>query len=182
MKPKTQSIVFKKIIKNWTSLDLKKYPPNVIILERKEASMDTPFKPEVILENLGPDVTSYIYQIILEFEPFTTPETVVSVVAKNPLDLLTTQNEDNETENILTDFETLPSRTKLKKMYRIAITITDSGTSLSAEGLHQNIFEAIRIAKDKLVKTLSEIQDDVISNQDRHIQIRHALAAGGSVH
>lgn len=133
--------------------------------------MDTPFKPQIELKDLSPEVTSYIYQIILEFQPFTTENTTVAVVAKNPLQLLS--SDDSE--------EVLYDKKKLAKMYRIAISLTEDGTEVSEEAIHDDIFEAIRLAKDKLVKTLTQIQDDVITNQDRSMQIKSALA-GGLVH
>jgi ribosome-associated translation inhibitor RaiA len=146
--------------------------------------MDTPLKPEIFVENLGPEVKSFIYQTILEFEPFTTPETVVSVIAKNPLELLnfTAQEEDDNTTILHSEHGELPSKTRLKKMYRIAISLTEEGQTIQAEGLNENIYESITEAKNKLLKTLNEIQNDVISNQDRNAQIRHAMAAGGEVH
>jgi ribosome-associated translation inhibitor RaiA len=148
--------------------------------------MNKKLTPEVVLENLGPEVKSYIYQIILEFEPFTTPETVVSVVAKNPLDLIkfgTPSEYDTNSEVLIhSDHGELPKKTVLKKMFRIEISLTDEGHKIQAEGLHENIFEAINSAKNKLIKTLIEIQNDIISNQDRHAQIQQVLAAGGSLH
>jgi ribosome-associated translation inhibitor RaiA len=144
--------------------------------------MDTPFKPEIILQNLSPEVKSFIYQIILEFEPFSTPETVISVVAKNPLGLLTEMDDPDENTAFAFDLFDLPKKGALKKMYRIAISITESGSRIEAEGLHENIYEAISSAKAKLLHTLDEIQNDVVSAQDRHMQIRQAMAAGGSLH
>jgi ribosome-associated translation inhibitor RaiA len=145
--------------------------------------MDTSFKPEIILQNLSPEVKSFIYQAILEFEPFSTSDTVISVIAKNPLGLLTQNEEvDEETTSFAFDVSELPTKTRLKKMYRIAISITEDGGRIEAEGLHANIYEAITAAKNKLLHTLAEIQDDIITKQDRQMQIRQAMAAGGSVH
>lgn len=147
--------------------------------------MDTPLKREIQIENLGPEVTSYIYQIILEFEPFTTPDTMVSVVAKNPLELIKFSapiDDSDDTTVLHADHGALPAKAELKKMFRIAISLTEEGQTIQAEGLHANIYEAITAAKNKLLKTLNEIQNDVISNQDRHAQIKHALAAGGNLH
>jgi ribosome-associated translation inhibitor RaiA len=145
--------------------------------------MDTSFKPEIILQNLSPEVKSFIYQAILEFEPFSTSDTVISVIAKNPLGLLTQNEEvDEETTTFAFDVSELPTKTRLKKMYRIAISITEDGGRIEAEGLHANIYEAITAAKNKLLHTLAEIQDDIVSKQDRQMQIRQAMAAGGSVH
>lgn len=126
--------------------------------------METPFKSAHNLETVDPEVKSYIYQTILEFEPYCTPNTQVAVIAKDPLKLISRfEAEGNEYD-----------RSDLKKMHRISITLSEDGTKLEEEGLHESIFEALKIAKDKLVKVLSEIQDSVISNQDRAVQINSA--------
>ena len=130
--------------------------------------MDSPTKPKIELKNISPEVKSYIYQVITEFEPFSTPNTLVKVVAKDPLQLLSQTDEDTE----------VPNKQKLKKMHRICIILSEEGTEISEEALHEDIFEAIKIAKDKLVSQLTQIQDDIISSQDRHVQIKTALASG----
>ena len=114
------------------------------------------------------DVKSYIYQTIAEFEPFTTAETEITVIAKDPLKLISQLEADG------VDYD----RTELKKLHRICITLTEEGAKLEEEGIHQDVYEAIKIAKDKLVKVLIEIQDSVISNQDRAVQINEALQNG----
>jgi hypothetical protein len=134
--------------------------------------METPFKSNFDISHVNPDVKSYIYQTIMEFEPYTTPETVVAVIAKDPLKLIS-QFEANGTSY---------ERSNLKKMYRISISLSEDGARIEEEGLSENIFEAIRIAKEKLIKVLSEIQDSVISNQDRTIQINGILQHAGTIH
>lgn len=132
--------------------------------------MDTPQAP-FDMQNVGPEVKSYIYQTLAEFEPFTTAQTTVAVIAKDPLRLIT------RLENEGVEFD----RKKLKTMFRISITLMEDGSKLEEEGLHENIFEAIKMAKDKLLKQLNEIQDQIISNQERKIQIDSAVG-GGHVH
>lgn len=44
-----------------------------------------PFKNDDLLENVDPEVKSYICQVLMELEPYTTPETVITVTAKDPL-------------------------------------------------------------------------------------------------
>lgn len=140
--------------------------------------MDTPYKPKIELHNLGSEVTSYIYQAIVEFEPFTTPDTLVSVVAKDPLELIQgAQGEEDQVSDVAIEAESIQPKV-LRKMYRIAITLSEGDTHITEEALHKDIFEAIRLAKEKILKTMSEIQDEVISNQDRHAQIRQAMASG----
>ncbi|PIS11607.1 MAG: hypothetical protein COT73_03040 [Bdellovibrio sp. CG10_big_fil_rev_8_21_14_0_10_47_8] len=133
--------------------------------------METPFKSQLNLEDVDPEVKSFIYQTIMEFEPFTTPDTVVAVIAKDPLKLITQLEADGVNYD----------RTELRKMYRISISLSEDGARIEEEGLHESIFEAIKIAKDKLVKVLSEMQDSAISSQDRTVQINSALQ-NGTVH
>ncbi len=134
--------------------------------------METPFKSSFDLSNVTPEVKSYIYQTILEFEPYTTPETVVAVVAKDPLKLISQLEAD----------EQHCDRTELKKMYRISISLMEEGAKIEEEGLAEDIYEAIRIAKEKLVAVLNEIQDNVVSSQDRTIQINSILQHSGTIH
>lgn len=133
--------------------------------------MQTPSKPSIRLENVDPEVKSYIYQVLMEFEPFTTPTTTVAVIAKDPLKLITQLEADG------VDYD----RTELKSMYRISIALIEEGTKIEEEGLHEDIYEAIRIAKDNLVKVLIEIQDKVITSQDRTMQI-NSVRQTGSLH
>lgn len=130
--------------------------------------METPFKPTIDLQNLDSDVKSYIFQSLLAFEPFTTPNTIVAVVAKDPEKLIARY----EDEGLSFDKEAL------KRSYRISISLAEGDTVIEEEAVSEDIYAAIREAKDKLVHVLTQIQDDVISNSDRHQQITQALNPG----
>lgn len=127
--------------------------------------MKTPFKTPPDLSHLGPEVKSYVYQTIMEFEPFTTPNTVVAVVAKDPLKLIP-QYEESGLEY---------DKDELRQKWRISIALTEDGNKLEEEAVHEDVFVAIRMAKEKLLLMLAEIQNNVISNQDRTQQINFAL-------
>jgi ribosomal subunit interface protein len=133
--------------------------------------MDKSLQPshQVDLDNVGPEIKSYIYQSLTEFEPYTTPSTVVSVIAKNPLKLL----KGGETDH-------LPEKEKLKTMYRISISLAEDGTKVEAEGLHEDIYAAIKIAKDAVLKQLEDMYDKVISAKERQMQIHTAINSGNS--
>lgn len=133
--------------------------------------MEKPLQPshQVDLDNVGPEIKSYIYQSLTEFEPYTTPSTVVSVIAKNPLRLL----KGGETDH-------LPDREKLKTMYRISISLAEDGTKIEAEGLHEDIYSAIKIAKDNVLRQLEEMYDKVVSAKERQMQIHSAINGGNS--
>lgn len=128
------------------------------------SNLVNPNLAHVLDEN--PEVRSYIYQQIVDFEPYVTPQTIVAVMAKDPMKLKL----QLETEGKAI------SKKQLAKMYRIAIVLREDGTKITEEGLHTDLFEAIKMAKSKLIKKLEAIQDHVISYQDRVEQINQALS------
>ncbi|MEK6773050.1 MAG: hypothetical protein AABY64_03845 [Bdellovibrionota bacterium] len=121
--------------------------------------------PSVKLLEKSPEVKSYIYQQILEFEPFVTADTVIAVIARDPKKLMLQLESEGKTELI----------EKLPKMYRIAIILKEGDTKIQDEGLADDIFEAIKIAKEKLLVRLQAIHDSVISKSERLQQIQNAL-------
>jgi hypothetical protein len=126
--------------------------------------MKPPFKSQDDLVDLGPEVKSYIYQTILEFQPFSTPQTIVAVVAKNPMRIYKRLQEAGKE---------IPKE-KLKKMWRICISLHEDGSKVEEEGMHEDILQAIRIAKENLLRLLGELQDEAISSSDRTQQINEA--------
>ncbi|MFZ4403926.1 MAG: hypothetical protein ACOYOK_07475 [Pseudobdellovibrionaceae bacterium] len=122
-------------------------------------------KPKVELIEDSAEVLSYIQQQILEFKPFVTAKTVISVTAKNPMKLKDSLESNGKTVD--------PKR--LKKMHRISIMLEEDGGSLQAEALHENIYVAIFNAREKIMKKLVKIQESVETNQERQVQINHFL-------
>lgn len=127
--------------------------------------MTTLLTPTIELIEQNPDVKSFIYQQLAEFDGFVTPQTEISVVARDPRKLAL----QYETEG--KEF----SRNDLKKLYRIAIVLSESDTKVEAEGVHEDIYQAIKLAKEHLIQQLVAIQDSVVSHQDRLIEINHYL-------
>jgi ribosome-associated translation inhibitor RaiA len=136
-------------------------------------------KTTLDLLETDPEVKSYIYQQILDFNQFVTPETLVMVVARDPHSLY---SDDIDEENLSEDeLEFLESQ-KIQEQdevaegynYRIGIVLKDGDSSIEAEAFHDDIFEAIRLAKDKLVARLLEIQEEIESPQERMNAIKEA--------
>lgn len=115
---------------------------------------------EVVPIEESPEVKSFIYQQIVDFEPFLTPTSLVSVVSKNP-------------------HEKAGKKKQLR--HQIQISIKENGVSLMEVGSSENIYEAILDAKNKLYQKLVLIQDSVISEQDRVAQIK-SIQSGGVIH
>lgn len=128
------------------------------------SNLVSPTLAQVLDEN--PEIRSFIYQQILEFEPYVTPQTMVAVMVKDPMKLHAKLEAEGESI----------SKRKLAKMYRISIVLKEDGTKIQEEGLHKDLFEAIKMAKNKLIEKLAAIQDHVISQQDRIQQINQALS------
>ena len=73
------------------------------------------------------------------------------------------------------------SRSERKRRRGRTISLTEDGAKIEEEALHEDIFTAIRQAKDKLLVILAEMQDQAITNQDRTAQINTALS-NGTIH
>ncbi len=114
-------------------------------------------------ENMNNEIQSYIYQQIAEFEPFISPETLVLVIARDPHQIGEENSEDFK-------FET----DEQKSIHRIAIILKEDDASIEAEALHDNIFEAIRYAKEILLQKLIEIQNEVDNPKERLNAIQQA--------
>lgn len=136
-------------------------------------------KTTLDLLEADPEVKSHIYQQILDFNQFVTPETLVMVVARDPKLMYSEDiDEDQLSEE---EFELIEDR-KIQEQddiagnhnYRIAIVLRDGDSSIEAEAFHDDIFEAIRLAKDTLVARLLEIQGELESPQERMNAIKDA--------
>jgi ribosome-associated translation inhibitor RaiA len=114
----------------------------------------------------NPEIRSFIYQQIVDFEHYVTPQTMVSVMVRDPLKLKSQLEAEGKTV----------SKKKLSQMYRIAIVLKEDDTKIQEEALHEDIFEAIKLAKSKLIKRLDAIQDQIMSYQERVEQINQALS------
>jgi len=130
-------------------------------------------QPELTLElDENPEIRSFVYQQILEFEPYVTPQTVVAVIAKDPLKMRS---------QLIAEGQEI-SKQELSKMYRIAITLKEDGSQIHEEALHSDVFEAIKLAKQKLIQKLEAIQEHVLSQSDRIEQINQALGNNSQIH
>lgn len=107
------------------------------------------------------EVKSFIYQQIQEFEQFVTPQSLISVISKKIND---------EDEKIYHENKEINSNTN-PLLFKISISIKEDQTTIEEEGLSTNIYEAILIAKNKLLKKLVNIHDEVVTADDRKAQL-----------
>lgn len=136
-------------------------------------------KTTLDLLETDPEVKSYIYQQILDFNQFVTPETLVMVVARDPHKVYSedlTEDDFNEEDSEYFEAQQASEQEFVEQNYnyRIAIVLKDGDSSIEAEAFHDDIFEAIRLAKESLVSRLLEIQEEIESPQERMNAIKDA--------
>ena len=120
----------------------------------KKRNNGKPLENTLNLIETDPEVKSFIYQQINEFAPYVTPETLVLVLARDPL----AQTEKEVSAD----------------NYRIAIVLKEDDASIEAEAYSPNIFDAIRLAKESMLSRLSEIQNKVENSKERLNAIKDA--------
>ena len=109
------------------------------------------------------EIKSYINQQILDFDPFITPSTLILVIARDP------QLPDADL-----GIDSEISEKSKPANHRIVIILKEDESSIEAEAFHDNIFEAIKLAKEKLVIELLAIQNEVENSQERLMAIQQA--------
>jgi ribosome-associated translation inhibitor RaiA len=141
-----------------------KDPLSLFKRKRKRLEQTGAERTERLIQN-DPDLKSFVYQQIAEFQPYVTPSTVAAVIAKDP-------------QKLDMEFEAKGqwrSSSQLALLHRVSIRLKDGDSSIQQEAHHENIYEAIRLAKEKLLLRLDEIQDKVVSKKDRIDEINQAL-------
>ena len=109
------------------------------------------------------EIKSYINQQILDFDPFITPSTLILVIARDP------QLRDSDQE-----VESDTNENQKTANHRIVIILKEDDSSIEAEAFHDDIFEAIKLAKEKLVIELLAIQNEIENSQERLMAIQQA--------
>ena len=107
------------------------------------------------------EIKSFIHQQIHDFEPFITPETTILVIARDPY------LKENETDEDIEIADPTPA-------HRIVIILKEDDSSIEAEAFHDDIFQAIKMAKENLVVQLLAIQNEVENSQERLNAIQKA--------
>jgi ribosome-associated translation inhibitor RaiA len=141
-----------------------KDPLSLFRQKSKKAVNSGAARTEKLIQD-DPDLKSFVYQQIAEFQPYVTPTTVAAIIAKDPQKLameLELKGQGRSTR-------------QLALLHRVSIRLRDGDSSIQQEAHHENIYEAIRLAKEKLLNRLDEIQNEVISKKDRIDEINQAL-------
>ena len=109
------------------------------------------------LQGIDRSQKAYIYQQLVDFEFFLTPQSALVIEHCR-----------------LTDKE--------KKNHKVCITLMEGNTALKSEAEGCHLFDAIQNAKKQLMSHLQKMQENVINSKERNFQIHNILLSSGTLH
>ena len=112
------------------------------------------------LQGVSRSQKAYIYQQLVDFEPFLTPYTSL-LIEHHHIKMKKGKNE---------------------KSHFVRIILMEGEVQLEAEAKGFHVFDAIQVAKKHLMLHLQKIQENVISSRERNSQIHHILFNTGTLH
>ena len=107
----------------------------------------------------SPELKAFIYQQVLDLQPYTTSTTTVGVVL-----------DESESDRLLR-----AKKTWEEEPLRVTLVMKDGEAQLSAVGEGSNVYEAISQAKKHLLNQLILVQDSVVSSKERAQEIYETL-------
>lgn len=98
-----------------------------------------------------PEVKAHIYQQLTEFEPYLLPGSHIAVLIKD--------------------------RNETAKKNRVVVTFSLSaeGGQIHGKGAAADVYEAAKIAKNDILKQFDSIQNQLVSAQDREVEINEIM-------
>lgn len=99
-----------------------------------------------------PEVKAHIYQQLTEFEPYLLPGSHIAVLIKDKKEATTQKN-------------------------RVIVTFSLSaeGGQIHGKGAAADVYEAAKIAKDDILQQFDSIQNQLVSAQDREVEINEIM-------
>lgn len=129
------------------------------------------------------EVKSYIYQQVADFNPYVTPETLIMVIARDPQEVhVNSTDSENDHYDEGHNQEELSHEELSQYKHRIAIVLEEDGVTLEAEAYHNNIYEAIKLAKNSLIERLAQWHDEVIQTNDKKNKNSKPAPHNGQLH
>lgn len=116
------------------------------------------------------ELKAFIYQQVNELENYLSSESTITVLSKNAKKVI---KKLKKNEEIAEDFSA---------EFCYEFNLEDSGEKLNTYGLADSPIEAISIAKDKMLKQLILIQNEIISSSEHINEINQYLNGGNTKH
>lgn len=82
---------------------------------------------------------------------------------------------DSQLEMKVDLLEQQNSKNKKRKMYMVTLTLKEGGTQILAKSRQGDFFSALSQASDRLMGALHQIQNEVMTNSERQLEIKNAF-------
>ncbi|OQW50432.1 MAG: hypothetical protein A4S09_01165 [Proteobacteria bacterium SG_bin7] len=103
-----------------------------------------------------PEVKAHIYQQLTEFEPYLLPGSHIAVLIK--------------------DRKAVSSnKTGKKAGVVVTFSLSAEGGQIHGKGAAADVYEAAKIAKNDILKQFDSIQNQLVSTQDREVEINEIM-------
>ncbi len=99
-----------------------------------------------------PEVKAHIYQQLTEFEPYLLPGSHIAVLIRDRKEA-----------------------TNRKKGVVVTFSLSAEGGQIHGKGAAADVYEAAKIAKDDILKQFDSIQNQLVSAQDREVEINEIM-------
>ena len=119
---------------------------------------------------LNPELKAYIWQVMNDLEAFLTSESRVEIVQVPSAKII---NKMKKTNELPEDF---------KANFCFEIVLQEGDQRIRSYGLHDDEFLALGIAKDKMVKQLSHIHNEVVTTAERVNEINSYINGSMTKH
>lgn len=113
------------------------------------------------------ETQAYIYQQITELEDFLVEQSNVTVLQKNAKKMVKKLKRDGDVDDDFT------------AEYCYEFILEEGGNKIASYGLADHPFDAIKLAKEKMLKQLIMMQDEVITNAE-HINTVNSIISGNN--
>jgi len=111
---------------------------------------------------------AHVYQQLVDLQPFLSPDSQVAVIVNIGQD----DDEDEDSENLEEN----------EKKYALTLIATLGDYRLEAQGRNADLYEALGIAKRKMMQQLDEVFNSVIDSNERNSEIDDLMQGKLTIH
>ena len=124
---------------------------------------NTAVKSNGTSHEMDPELKAYIYQHLMDIQPYLLANAQVAVLVQRAEDELS-QSENDEPDHVVT----------------LVATLNEG--RMEAEGQDADIYEAFNKAKEAMIHQLAEIQNSMMDPAEREVEVRAALNGTYTLH
>lgn len=131
-------------------------------------AVSKPLAPQAIDVENDPEFKAHVYQQLVELQPFLSPESQVAVVVKVGSE---TEEDFTDTDDESTSIAPDEDQHEVDEDFALTLVATLGEYRLEAEGRNADLYEALGIAKRKMLQQLDEVYSSAIDSDERGTEI-----------